>query len=365
MRFAGTALVAMLAATPFARAQSAHSPVDSEYVEISPGVRAQARQRWNEGIAASDAGDFEVARAAFYQAYALIPHPATLRNLGLMELETGRFVDAARHLSEFLESGLVHSPELEEGIDEKLRDAERMVARLVIVVSPSDAVITVDGSRVPFPLRANTWHVAPGKHVVEARLHSVEVRTQEVEILASKMQEVRFDFSSPASPSEAPAPTAILLPVRAALPSPDQKFRSTQMVWPQAKQWAVIGGGVLTMISAGAVVGGAIKVKLITNDADELRAEARSTLGGQNPCSGDARDSEEICRKLTAKMDDSARAALVANIGLLGVGVFGTATVAAWLLWPNESPSVSTLSFRNLDIWASQGGGGWTLQGQF
>src|SRR5690348_30854 len=41
-----------------------------------------ARQRYQEGVKAFDAGKFEDARAAFLQAYALKRHPAVLLNVG-------------------------------------------------------------------------------------------------------------------------------------------------------------------------------------------------------------------------------------------------------------------------------------------
>src|SRR5882724_88200 len=61
-----------------------------------------ARRRFQEGVAAVDAGNYEAARVAFQQAYALKPHPSVLRNLGEAELKPGRHLEAARHLSTFI-----------------------------------------------------------------------------------------------------------------------------------------------------------------------------------------------------------------------------------------------------------------------
>src|SRR5262249_13565895 len=68
----------------------------------SPHEVQQARNRWDEGKAAFDGGKFEEARIAFKQAYSVYPHPAFLQNLGEAELRTGRVVDAARHLADYL-----------------------------------------------------------------------------------------------------------------------------------------------------------------------------------------------------------------------------------------------------------------------
>jgi hypothetical protein len=89
------ALLAILpVAEPLAHAQGAPPPADS--------VTVIARQRYNDGVAAFDAGRFEDARAAFLQAYALKHHPAVLLNLGQSEMRSGHYDDGGNHLQQFL-----------------------------------------------------------------------------------------------------------------------------------------------------------------------------------------------------------------------------------------------------------------------
>src|SRR5689334_6911414 len=87
--FIGLAFATLLYAAP----SSAEPP--SELLKT-------ARRRFQEGVAAVDAGNYEAARLAFQQAYAIKPHPSVLRNLGQAELRTGHYLEAARHLSTFL-----------------------------------------------------------------------------------------------------------------------------------------------------------------------------------------------------------------------------------------------------------------------
>src|SRR4051812_3966873 len=79
---------------------------------FSPGkARAQddatvemARQRFREGVQFYDQRQYEKARLAFLQAYALKPHPSVLLNLAQSELRAGKPDDAASHFSEYLKS---------------------------------------------------------------------------------------------------------------------------------------------------------------------------------------------------------------------------------------------------------------------
>src|ERR1700722_4076000 len=69
-----------------------------------------ARQRFQEGVAFFDKGQFEMARAAFLQAYALRKHPTVLLNLAQSSLKSGHSLEAARYFQQFLkESGVTEA----------------------------------------------------------------------------------------------------------------------------------------------------------------------------------------------------------------------------------------------------------------
>ena len=84
-RFLGACVVAgYLVASPVARADE------------DPTTTAAARERFKEGVAYFDKKDFEKARAAFLQAYALKKHPAVLLNLAQSEVRSGHERDEMR-----------------------------------------------------------------------------------------------------------------------------------------------------------------------------------------------------------------------------------------------------------------------------
>src|SRR5215472_4781680 len=71
------------------------------FAQDDPTVKA-ARARFNEGVDFYDKGQYENARAAFLQAYALRKHPAVLLNLAQSSLRSGHALEAAKYFKQFL-----------------------------------------------------------------------------------------------------------------------------------------------------------------------------------------------------------------------------------------------------------------------
>ncbi len=338
----------------------AKSPTDSGSERVSVEVRDRARELWTQGVAASEAGDFQGALDAFQRAYSLIPHPATLRNLGLMELETGRFVDAARHLAAYLQSGLTDSPEVVRGIEEKLESAERMVGRLVLRIRPRRSVVIVDGEQVPESLRQDTWHVSPGRHIVEARLEGGRSATREVVVPVAESREVAIDLSAPPKNTRVRAARR-----RSAPPVPEPSKSESEPNWSEAKFWTVVGTSSLALASLGVGIYGSIRFETLSDDADALRADARRSLDGANPCASEAGAAARVCTRLENTTDHKDQAGLMANLGWIGAGVFGVTAAATWLLWPDQPASAAQGGSPLFAVWGGPGEAGAALSGSF
>ena len=136
----------------------------------------QADQRFAEGMTFVQQGRYEEARQAFLQAYALHATQPVLWNLAVSELKTGRTVDALRHMKQYLR-GAPTDPKYVQ-IAPSLLDKMNAETCHVQVEAPAGADILVDGvrlvDRAPLP---DTADVAPGEHVVEARLGDKSART--------------------------------------------------------------------------------------------------------------------------------------------------------------------------------------------
>lgn len=142
------------------------SPLESGAAE-DPTVE-MARARFREGVQFYDKQQYEKARLAFLQAYALKPHPSVLLNLAQSELRGGRPADAATHFAEYLKTAGAAGAEKQDA-ESGLAAAKAKVGEITVSSDTSGAQIVVDGeNRGVTPLAAPVF-VTPGRHVVEVR----------------------------------------------------------------------------------------------------------------------------------------------------------------------------------------------------
>ena len=98
---------------------------------------AIARERFKEGVAFFDQKQYDKARVAFLQAYALKKHPAVLLNLAQSELRCGREVDAAKHFSTYLRESTTASDAERQSAEAGLNATKSTVALLDVNVDES------------------------------------------------------------------------------------------------------------------------------------------------------------------------------------------------------------------------------------
>jgi hypothetical protein len=128
-----------------------------------------ARERFQEGVKYYDEKQYEKARAAFLQAYALKRHPAVLLNLAQSELRSGHEADAAKHfvtyLREHKEASALERQEAEKG----LAAAKAKVGEITLNVDTDGAEIYVDGQPEGRSPLSGPIYLEPGQHTIEAR----------------------------------------------------------------------------------------------------------------------------------------------------------------------------------------------------
>src|SRR5437870_1675886 len=74
-------------------------------------VTLQARARFKEGVDFFDKGQYENARLAFLQAYALKKHPAVLLNLAQSSAKAAHPLEAAKYFQQYLRESTTATPE--------------------------------------------------------------------------------------------------------------------------------------------------------------------------------------------------------------------------------------------------------------
>lgn len=151
-----------------------------------------ARKRFQEGVRFYDMKQYEKARAAFLQAYALKEHPAVLLNLAQSELRSGHEADAAGHLAKYLRENADASAADRTKAEEGLTEAKAKVHELT-VTSEKAAEIYLDGKLVGTAPLPDPIYLTPGSHTVEARKGGETVK-EDVTAVAAQSTPLELKF---------------------------------------------------------------------------------------------------------------------------------------------------------------------------
>ncbi|MFT5584524.1 MAG: iron complex outermembrane receptor protein [Cognaticolwellia sp.] len=100
-------------------------------VLVSPAAHAdpkdEARRAFNSGLELIEAGDYEGGIASFEQAYALVPHPVVLYNIGRAYADAGDYEQATVYFERYLQTEPIDRSEVEANIrlmQSRLAEAE-------------------------------------------------------------------------------------------------------------------------------------------------------------------------------------------------------------------------------------------------
>src|SRR6478735_8892764 len=163
---------------------------------------AIARERFKEGVAFFDQKQYDKARIAFLQAYALKKHPAVLLNLAQSELRCNHEVDAAKHFSAYLRESTTASDAERQAAEAGLNATKSSVALLDVSVDEAGAEIYVDGSLEGISPLPGALYVSPGAHSVEARKGG-KTKVQQVTTTAGRQYMAELNFAPKTVPADA------------------------------------------------------------------------------------------------------------------------------------------------------------------
>lgn len=276
----------------------------------------QARQRFDEGVEAVDAGDFERARVAFEQAYLLKPAPEVLKNLGLAEVDAGHTLEGARHLAEWLRRFAPRHPNEERAsVEQVLRRVESQLGRLKVSTGDDSETVIVGRDIVDRGAARDVWHVEPGRHDVTVRSAS-DSQAKTVTVAPGELVVVDFKTEPDTSASQG-------LSVNSPAAPQDEQTSS-------ARTATVLVGAGLTATAIGLATAFSLEARSDQKQIEQLR----STVGGGDSACTHAHDS--TCEQLKRTLEDRDKASTIAISGWIAASVLGGATVATWLLWPDR-----------------------------
>ena len=169
-------------------AAAAPAPADATKREVTPEVKAEARERFDQGLKLFEKGENAAALAEFKRAYELIPNPVVLYNMGLVYAAMNRPVEATDALERFLaETGAKASAEQRRQAT-KVRDEQAARVARVMVVTDHPATVQVDGVEAGRTPMTEPLRLPSGAHTISALAPGFQPTRREV-TLAGKVTE--------------------------------------------------------------------------------------------------------------------------------------------------------------------------------
>ncbi|MEO8797916.1 MAG: hypothetical protein ABI551_08530 [Polyangiaceae bacterium] len=274
---------------------------------FAQNVSTMADARFHEGLAFVQAGQYEQARLAFEQAYAISKDPTTLFNLALAEMKTGHEVEALRHFREFKRDPKAKQSDIPQ-CDALIQRMEAQTCQIDLQTTPG-AQILVDGKK--WGEEAPTQDpidVGEGVHTIRVQLGA---QWASKDVNATKGQ--RITITLKVGVDEGPGHTTE--------PPPAVAEKST--AFPPPTGAIILGGIGLVGIGVGVGFGvDALGAKSSGQDAEKA-----------HPCANPA---SAACADVNSQHDHATRSALISNIGFIGGGALVAGGIVWWLVAPRK-----------------------------
>lgn len=364
-RIAAAVLVAFLSSSVPHRAAAQDDP-----------VTMQARARFKEGVEFYDKAQYENARLAFLQAYALKKHPAVLLNLAQSSAKAGHPLEASKYFQQFLKESTSASPQQRADAESGLAEVRQKLGRIEIVAAAGTEITLDEKDRLGTAPFNEPVDVEPGAH-------SLRAPNETVRVTANAGQKVQARFGggvqpvapvpvapapAPATPAPAPAPADTNNPP-APPPDADTGSKEPLPMWPGYAGIGVAGAGLI-----GVILFAAFKADA-QSKADAVASEIRDAankrgISSVGVCSSSnaaiQKDFGGACATLKQNNDKVDTNATIANVSA-GVMVVGGIFATAWLI---AVPMVNRKRNKSAELpvitpYAGYGNGGFTLSGSF
>lgn len=364
MRSRFACITALAVAFGMAPLAGALCPGEAQAQPADDPIKNVARERFQDGVKAYDAGKYEEARQAFNQAYKLSQSPAVLLNLGLAEVKLKAYVDGGNHLTRFLREQKDIAPDQRTTAQANIEECKKNAAQVAIGVDAAGADVTIDGTSVGKSPVSDAVFVEPGTRAIVATLGG---RSASSTVEAKKGQTVVATISikpPDVGPTPLPGPTpnpnpdggpAPLIPqpgpgpAPGPTPGPAPSGREDFGSWVTHKPLFWVGAG-LTGVGLGLGIGFSIAASGSKSDAELISTDLRSKADAQglsnSPCgpedsdgAGDVAAFHDECNQLRDTLGIHSANVAVAAVGWV-VGALSAGGTIAYVMvdWYGGKP---------------------------
>ena len=261
-------LLPAVAAILWAPSAVAQAPDQTE-----AAARAEARQRFENGVGLMTNENWEVALAEFDRSFELFPTRSALFNRAMCLKALHRYVEALDAFERWTrEYAAVADPAEIQATDDAVAELQRFLGSLAITVTPDGAHVRVDGRDVGAAPLPGPLVVDVGRHRVEAALEGVAPVSMEVLVVPLEETMVELALEVPARPGSGTGGPGVSGSPGEDPPSADEGVDSAWF-------WSVAGTAI-AMGAGGAVAGGI----MLSVDADIDELASRCATGDRSAC---------------------------------------------------------------------------------
>ncbi len=237
-------------------------------------AREQARENFNAGVQAFEAGNFEQALEAFQEAYRLAPHPTVRVNMANCYERLNRPLEALFHFESFLAESEDAPAEQRREVQAAVERLRHQIGEVTLRVAPDGALVRLDESEVRRAPIMNTIRMTPGSHVVEVRAEGYQSIRREFIVEAGQPADVTIRLERGEDTVAEPLPAVDESPVvegeplpADAVAAPPPSTTTQDVVGPEPLADEGGGGGfeiTTPTIIAGAATGALLVGTVIT-----------------------------------------------------------------------------------------------------
>jgi hypothetical protein len=343
-------LLVLSAAQPAAFVRPAQAQTGAEDPTTS-----MARARFKEGVEYYDKGQYELARAAFLQAYALKKHPAVLLNLAWSCLKSGHALEAERYFRQFLSEGKEITDKQRADANDGLNQTHAKLGRIE-VTAPTGTEVTIDGERVGTAPIADIIPVEAGAHTVKFKGPDGATETDSVSVMGGEKVVARYNRTTvatttppaspptPASEPSPPPPPASQTSGETTSPeaAPPRKEKETSLAGRPAGIWSVPVNplpSIVMWVGAALAGGGAVYAAVVKGQAQDhanqtaasiITNAGNQTIDCNNLTTAQMKTFGQACSDYNTDNNDVNLDATVANVA---IGVGAGLVVGGFLYW--------------------------------
>jgi hypothetical protein len=253
---------------PAPAAPAASKPATESKAAANP--EADATKLYLDGVKAENAGQLEKARELLLKSFELKQGPETAGRLGRIELKTGKYLEAAEHLTFYLQQAQGLSDAERQATEKQIADAKAKLGAVTVRVDIEGAEVLVDGQSIGKSPLAEALVLEPGAWQFEARKDGYTPARQSLAVKPGETLEVALKLV-PLPPAETPKPAV----------GPEQGTETPPAdpgpPPPKWRTWAMIGGAGLTAVGLGVGVGLTVAANGKSKEANDRLVAMKDT----------------------------------------------------------------------------------------